>query len=200
LYRGADEGNIAEAVAAQGKKQQSLEWFNRSLASMNSAMGNMNSPSRIGQSWMLNTTTNRAVTLEQLGQFGEAIADWERVLELAPAERKGVIRLRRALCYAQSNKADEAVAEAGFVVAETSNSSELLVWAARVYARAAEFARDKNEKYLSSAIALLRTAEKAGEFNTDEKIASIKEDPHLTSVRSHPEFQDWLAKVRPTAN
>ncbi len=159
--------------------------------------------------WRLNTTSNRALTLEQLGRFSEALVDWELCLTLAPPERQPVVQMQRALNLAQSGRDEEAVVEVEALAAAEADgkasvgtkpqtsigSGEWQLWAARVLARTAEASADRQEEYAVRSIELLRTAGNSGYFATPDKLRELREDPHLASLRSRSDYQTWLAKL-----
>jgi serine/threonine protein kinase/Tfp pilus assembly protein PilF len=198
LRKGAGEGNVAMTLSAQGKKKEALGWFGRSLEHLKAALARMKQPPPRGQEWLVNTTERRAATFQEMGSFVDALADWDEVLKLAPPEQRAGFRLRRALCLAQGGMPERAAAEAEALTAERGAPAERLLWAARVYARAAESAGlSRRQEYATRCLDLLRRAEETGQFDTQEKITSLKEDPHLASVQSRPDFRGWLADVRP---
>ena len=198
LRQGADEGNIAAALSGQGKKQESLEWFKRSLEHLQNAESRMQRPSPRSRNWLVNTFSQRATTMEQLARFPEAIADWQQAEKLASQGEQAGLQLRRALCLAQSGHPEAAVAVAAEVTSDAGSSGELLLGAARVLARAATVTSKLKEEYLLRSIDLLRSAEKTGYFHTAERLTSLQDDPHLESIRSHSLYQEWRAQLRLT--
>ena len=179
-----NEGNIAEALSAQGRKQESLDWFNRSLEHMRNAKSRLPRPCATFPKLATEYDFEPGDDTGAAGSFPEALADWEQALKLAPTEQHALLRLRRALCLAQSGKPEESVAEAVAVTADSAAAGGLLLEAARVFARAAAASSSHREEYATRSLDLLRTAEKNGCFDTEEKIKSLREDPHLDGLRT----------------
>jgi serine/threonine-protein kinase len=198
LLLGGSQGNVATALAKRGKAEEARRWYARSLGNLEDAVARIKPPPRRGLTWLRNTYTGRATTLEGLDRFADALSDWDRVVQLAPAAERTTDQLRRALCLARGGRAEAAVADAGKLTADERASGVALWWAARVYARAAESGpAGRKEEYASQSVKLLQRAEKAGAFESPEAAARLKEDKHLAGLQARPDFQAWLGKAPP---
>lgn len=198
LRKGMGEGNVGLSLSKQGKGEKALAWYGRALQDMETARRQMKRLPAQGLEWLRNTYSNRAAALEERGRFRDALADWQQLVRLASPEQRGPDQLRMALCLAQSGQAEKAIATAGKLTTSKETSGEMLLAAARVYARAAKISPSpRKEDYAAQSLQLLRRAERRGQFHSGEQIARLREDPHLSSLQSFSDFQRWLANVRP---
>jgi tetratricopeptide (TPR) repeat protein/predicted Ser/Thr protein kinase len=196
LRVGAAEGNVAEILAEQGKKEESLKWFDRALGNLKSALEKEKPPSARGQGWLRNTLQGRATTLQQLGRFTVALADWNELVRLAPKAEEPTLRLLRALCLVQAGQVEQGVAEAHALSIDPQTSGERLRIAARVLARAVEGGPpSRKEEYAQKALDRLRRVEAKGLFKSRDEVDRLDKDPDLASLRGRPGFQSWRAQL-----
>jgi tetratricopeptide (TPR) repeat protein len=86
--------------------------------------------------------SGRAQALADLNRHREALADWDRALELSPpAERPGA-QLARARSRLHTGKAAEAVADAEALTQDPATPGGILYGAARAYSLAAAALQD----------------------------------------------------------
>jgi serine/threonine protein kinase len=136
----------------------------------------------------------RAEALVRLDRHAEALADWDRAIELDDGKGLPYFRAQRALTLAHLQKLTEAVAEAEALSGITDLPLYLRYDTAGVYAVASAAARGDvtaAERYAARAVELLREVHQKGY----EAMADIKKDKNLDPLRSRADFQKLLAEV-----
>src|SRR5207245_6415414 len=115
------------------------------------------------RTYLRNTHWGRARVLGQLGKHTEAIADWDKAIELSPAAEQTRCRLARSLALVQGGQAAKAIADAEAVLKAGVNKARDYYDLACVYSlgSAAEKAKDGPlaEQHAARAVELLKQAE-----------------------------------------
>ena len=151
-----------------------------------------------------NTYWGRALALTSLGSHAEALADWDRAIELADAATRRWLRLYRAATLARLGDHAKAVQEAAGLVSAKSKSRELVYRLAAVYALAAAAVRvdhslpreDRQGQaavYSKRAVELLQHALAMPPASHPLSLPKLEDDPDFKSLRSEKDFQDLLS-------
>jgi len=135
----------------------------------------------------------RAQCLTALKRYAEALPEWDKVVELAPTERRPAYRLSRAVVLARLGEHDRATEEADAVAHGAGSTGPLLYDAACVFALCA--VGGERDARAGRAVALLEAARLAGFFDKPEMAAHLKADPDFDSIRGRPEYNDLARRV-----
>ena len=133
----------------------------------------------------------RAATLDKLRRHAAAAPDWEKAVELSPADARRAARLGRAESWARGGRAADAVAEVESLAAQPEGNATEWYDFARVYALAGGNIADKKPEYADRAMAMLRRAVDAGYRDA----ARMKQDEALDSLRDRDDFKKLLADL-----
>ena len=207
-------GNMARFV--QKKFQDANGWYTRAAASLDTvqikAFGSL--PVR---DLLRDAFSMRAETLTKMGQYQEAMPDWDRALEFATGIWKPRFQIQRAAGLARVGKHTEAAAEVDKLVAPVKKNGKLVepfkesgaaqYQFACVYALSAaaasndpQLATDRREvlsdQYASQAMKRLNAASDAGFFKTPANIKNLKSDHDLDALRPRPEFQKLTTELK----
>jgi serine/threonine-protein kinase len=158
------------------------------------------------QTW-LSAVACRAEALGELLRLREAVAEIDRMLtqakgatwlEIAAARQQYVGKLlEHALKLARAGKHIEAVAEVADLARSDKTDGIMLMWLARIHARAAEAAPDTKTRagYAGEAVRFLERAEKLDRFRDAERARELTTDPDLAALRDHAGFRMLLERV-----
>jgi serine/threonine protein kinase len=177
-----------------------LPWFDQALALLQPL--HQHAPNDVVASHRLGEThQDRALALDALKRFPDALADWDRALELAPPTVRLRLQLGRARTRARAGEAAEAVAEAVALTRDAATPSARCCDAADVCALASAAApeAEQREAYAGQALALLRRAQAAGFFKDPAKVAHLKQDTDLAPLRPRHDFQKFVAELEAPA-
>jgi hypothetical protein len=154
---------------------------------------------------------DRALALSQLGRTAEALADWDRGIDVANVSARERLRASRALALARSGDHKRARAEADELAKDKSLSGAVLYDLARIASLAsAAVGKDAKlppadqsklaEQHVVRAVQLLRRAKDAGHFQDAAEIATLKKDTDLDPLRSRADFKKLLAELEAPVN
>ena len=141
-----------------------------------------------------NTHWDRAQALDLLNRPKEALADWDRAVELSPAADQPRMQLGRARTRARMGEAAAAVAEAAALTRDPATPGAVCFEAATVYALAAAKEATQREAYAGQAMALLRRAQAAGFFKDRTHIGDLKHSD-FEPLRSREDFKEFVAAL-----
>jgi tetratricopeptide (TPR) repeat protein len=173
------------------REDKAWEWFTHALAALR-PLHEKDPENREVLELLRDVHRYRAEALERLQQYPEALAAWDRVIELSLAADKLHLQLRRALTMARSGKCAEAVQVAQGV------TEDALYEAACVYAVASAHVPDKTrfqEQYAKEAVALLRRAQVNGYFKNADAVNNLHHDDDLNALRTRDDFKKLLAEL-----
>jgi tetratricopeptide (TPR) repeat protein len=172
--------------------QNSLPWLDRA-AELLEPFRTRPSPPAAALSFLSNTCFARASSRQAVGRYAEALADWDRAVELAPhvaPERLVSLKVQRLACVAALGQVEEAVREADALVGSTPTDSELAMYHAAVYARAAGAADPpRAAEFARRAVEIL--GRPPANQNSYYQI-NLKHNPDFAAVRNRPDFQALL--------
>jgi tetratricopeptide (TPR) repeat protein len=192
--------HLGQLWRRQQRPEEALPWYDQALALLRplyeQAPNDAAARNRLGE-----THHDRALALDDLKRFPDALADWDRALELAPPTVRLRVQLGRARTRAQAGEAAEAVADAVAQTRDAATPSARCCDAADVCALASAAApeAEQREAYAGQALALLRRAQAAGFFKDPAKVAHLKQDTDLAPLRPRDDFQKFVAEIEAAA-
>jgi serine/threonine protein kinase/tetratricopeptide (TPR) repeat protein len=173
------------------RPELALPWYERGLAVLQ-ALPEESGPVR---RLLRNAHWDRALALDLLNRPKEALADWDRAVELAPPADKPRMQLGRARTRARIGEVAAAVAEAAALTKDPATPGAVCFEAATVYALAAGKQATQREAYAGEAIALLRRAHAAGFFKDRTKIDALKKNTDFEPLGSREDFNELVAAL-----
>jgi serine/threonine-protein kinase len=202
---GGTYSNLGRAVDEQGKPAVALDWYAKAIDKL-AGVARQEKQHVLAREFLRNAYWGRAETLTQLGRHAEALADWDRTIELADGSQRDSLRLERALVLASLGQHARAVAAAGDVAAKAGGKGNVLYRAAHVWAvAAAAVPGDKkldsaercklSERYAAKGMELLTQTEAAGYFKDQAHRDQLKKDKELDILRSREDFKKLLRKA-----
>jgi hypothetical protein len=147
--------------------------------------------------FLRNAHWGRAETLGKLGRHRDALADWDRAVELSAPPQRPLVRMGRALCRARGGEPGPATQAAEELLAAPQPPGDVLYEAACVFAVSAAAVADAEprERYAARAVELLGRAHAAGYFQQKARAEHLKKDDDLTALRQRDDFQELLARI-----
>jgi tetratricopeptide (TPR) repeat protein len=190
LRLGSSCYNYGSLVLDGGRAGESLGWFDKAITTL--APIHRAEPRDVTAKQALRSSYwGRAKAYDAIAKHGEAVKDWDRVVELSPPAERSGYRASRAISRLQAGMVVEAVAE----VAELTKSSK---WNAGewydfacVYAVASGKLADEKAEHADAAMELLQKAVKAG----FKDAAHMRTDADLASLREREDFKKLLADL-----
>src|SRR5262249_19763751 len=129
-------GNLAQKT---GRTQEALGWFDRAVRTGH-ALGPSDLRGAQARLFLRNSHLGRAIALERLKRYDEALGDWEQTIRLDASQARGVFLLSRALCLARAGRHQRACVEAEKLAGQEGIAGSQFSLAARVLALAASAA------------------------------------------------------------
>jgi serine/threonine protein kinase/tetratricopeptide (TPR) repeat protein len=183
--------NLGNAIRDGGKLEESLDWYAKALAFVEPFAVEKKPWSAWARLVKHHAHWGRAKVLDQLSRYAEAVADWDKTVELTDPNQRPLMQASRALARLRAGKVDDAMAE----IAELT---KLKGWTAvgwytfaRMYALASTKDKAKEEEYAQRAVALLRQAVQAG----FKDVAQMKKDSNLDPLRQRDDFRKLMAEL-----
>src|SRR5262249_33025322 len=150
----------------------------------------------------------RALTLGQLKRHRDAVADWDRAVELAPAINRLFMCKGRAACLVRAGQYTKALGEVeqlpklgrltGDWLYDLASIAPLAASAANAdVARPLAWRERFAEGAARQAIAWLHAAHKAGFFKSDANRDHLGKDADLDSLRQRADFKAFVASLTP---
>jgi tetratricopeptide (TPR) repeat protein len=200
------QGTLGLLLTNNGKPREALDWFARSVRRLRAVL-RTEPRHAFARRTLAIVYARRAGTLNQLGSFAKALADWDQALALDDGPDHWRLRLDRAVTLARLGQVAKAVAEADAAAGQSSLPGETLYTLARVYGAAAAVARQGTavssaardrtaERFAARGVAALVKAQRAGYFNDGAQAEQLAKDPDLAMLRKRAEFGELLRAVR----
>jgi tetratricopeptide (TPR) repeat protein len=185
----------------QGRPDQALRWYDEALVLLQPLHQQLPDDAAT-RDRLSRTHWGRAQVLDAHMRAAEALADWERAVELAPPADRLEAQLGRAQALARAGKAAEAVADAEALTKDAATPVAGCCDAACVFSLAAAAAREagQREAYAGQALTLLRRAQAAGFFKDRARIERLKKDSDLAPLRSREDFRKFVAELEAATN
>jgi len=183
--------NLGHLVRDGGRANDSLTWYDQAIDLLSPIL--RAEPRDVTVKYSLrNSYTGRALAYDQLGQFAQAVNDWDRAVELSPLVEQPRFRASRATSRLKAGMVAEAVAEVRELTKIPGTPAPILFDYACVYAVASGKFADKQAEYADRAMELLRQAVKAGYKDA----ARLKHDTALDPLRDRDDFKALLTQVQ----
>jgi tetratricopeptide (TPR) repeat protein len=182
--------NMGRMVGDQGQLEQSLPWLTKSIEVLERALSRDERVTKVRESLCIASWT-RAMTLAGLGRYSQALADWDRALEMDDGGYQGQLRLRRASNLLQLGDHVRAVADAAALAESPARTAEDLYNVACIYALASRLTSGEGSRsstYAENAVESLRQAMARGYRD----LAHLQKDPDLEGLRSREDFQQFV--------
>jgi tetratricopeptide (TPR) repeat protein len=135
---------------------------------------------------------NRALALDQLVRHADALADWDKVLELCEPEMEHIHRSQRADSRLRSGNVEFAIGEVAELAKVDSRNPNHWFRFAKLFAIASDKIPGHKEEYALRAIELLKKAIGLG-FSD---LTQITEDQDLALLNTREDFQQVLDNIR----
>ncbi len=186
--------NFGKLVLSGEKPSDSLQWFAKAVRTL-TPIYERDPSNATARQFLESSHSGRAIIHGQLHQHAEAVADWDKVIELSP--NKGappIIRSVRAASLVRSGQVAEAVAEVAELTQTPFSPPDLWYNFACVYAIASDKIADKQDEYGDRAMTCLKKAVQGGFKDADH----IANDTDLDSLRDREDFKKLVESLHPT--
>jgi serine/threonine protein kinase len=180
--------NVANLLRDRGAPAAALEWYARAIATLEP---NHRASPRVANArkFLRNSHMGRAMALDRLNRPAEALADWERALELDDGSLRTRLRLTRALALAKAGEPAKALFAADELSSsEKLGSRELYDLSCVCAIAAAKIPAADADRHAARAVVLLRQAFASGYSN----VTHMLQDADLDSLRARPDYIDLL--------
>jgi serine/threonine protein kinase len=190
--------NLGNLVSGGGKPADSLAWYQKALDTLR-PVHEQEPRDTTAKLFLRNSHWNRAVARNSLGQFAEALKDWDRAIELSEKSEQPHLRVGRAITQVRAGQVAEAVAEvAALMRTPVADAPGSPTWNAGqwydlacFYSLASGKSADRKREYADRAMELLRKAANAG-YND---AGHMKQDSDLDPLRSREDFKLLLREI-----
>jgi tetratricopeptide (TPR) repeat protein len=183
--------NVGLVVEGRGEGAAALDWYSKAIATL-VPVHRAEPPHATGRRFLRTSCTRRAQVLMRLNRPAEAVADYDRALELDDGSARTSLRLGRAGALAQAGEAARALVAADEIVAVEKLSGGQLYDLACAYSLAAgaktPLPPADGERAAVRAVDLLRQAFASGLRN----VAHMLEDSDLDGLRGRPDYVELL--------
>jgi tetratricopeptide (TPR) repeat protein len=201
--------NTGHLTRTMGDALGSLAWYAKSIDSLHQAL-RQNPQHASARVFLRNAHAGRARSLLVLERYPEAMADWDRVLELETgADRPGYI-IQRARTRELMGAHREGTSEVDELIQPSDASAEIVYEASRIYSLACRAAQmdshlGDNERrkladtYATRSFELLSRARNSGYFKNEKQVKDFKADPDFQSLRDDQRFAPFAKLLDETA-
>ena len=156
---------------------------------------------------MFSAHGTRAQVYEEMGQWADAVKDWDRVVALDQDPRPWVRRVLRAAAMARAGEHVRATTESRALEKDPAIPPEGQFVLACVYAVSIGHARSHDslasaernalaERYAAQAMALLQKVQAQGYFKDAEHVKTLATDPDLLMLHGRADFHQLLKRVK----
>jgi serine/threonine protein kinase/Tfp pilus assembly protein PilF len=189
--------NFGNLLAGGGKPADSLAWYQKAIDTLRPV--HEQEPRAVSAKVFLrNSHWGRAQAHHRLGQYAEAVKDWDRAIDLSELPRQPGLRAARANSQVRARQVAEAVAEVAALTASRPNKTGLAQWNAGqwydfacIYSLASGKSADRKQEYADRAMELLRNAVRAG----FKDAGHMKKDTDLDPLRDREDFKKLLCEL-----
>jgi tetratricopeptide (TPR) repeat protein len=187
---GGNYCNFGHLIREGGRASDSLVWFAKAIRTL-TAVYEQDRQLVKAKRFLGNSHAGRAIAYDRLHQFGEALKDWDRAVELSQPQQQPQARASRATTRVNAGQVAEAVAEVAALTKSSAWSAGQWYDFACVYALASAKNADRKQAYADRALELLRRAVQAGWNNA----ALMRKDTDLDPLRGREDFRELLRKL-----
>jgi tetratricopeptide (TPR) repeat protein len=183
--------NLGLLLSDDGQPAESLSWFGKAVDTLRAAY-RADPQDTTARNYLQNSYAGRAMAYSRLHKHAEAAADWDRVIDLSPGDRRlPFFRAVRATSKLPAGQVAEAVAEVVELQKLSNWNAGQLYDFACVYAVASGKMADKQREYADAAVETLVKAVAAGYKDA----AHMKKDSDLDPLRGRDDFRKLLADL-----
>jgi tetratricopeptide (TPR) repeat protein/tRNA A-37 threonylcarbamoyl transferase component Bud32 len=197
IRQGEDYAAFGSFLSAQEKRSDALPWANRSIKTLEEVL--TLEPAHVQAKRTLREAyVQRADLLDDMGRSLDAVADWDRAIQLDGDHPRAPYRISRAVCLAHAGALDKAIAVADAIRGEKELNGLVLYNCACVYAIAARALKQDPqpaERHAVHAMELLAQARTAGYFKSATNQKLLRTDKDLESLRSRADFKKLVDGV-----
>jgi serine/threonine-protein kinase len=201
----ATRQGLGDLSRAKGDLPGALEGYTGALRTLEGLAPQEQRPAPVRLAFR-NALWRRAEMLTRMGNYAEAVPNWERAQGFAAEANRGWFRLQHALALARAGDHAAATAAAEELSKQETASGDTLYDLARVEAlaqtaAAADPKLGPEERHrladtcATRGIELLEKARAAGYFQTPANRERLKTDQDLAPLRSRPEFAPLLRSI-----
>jgi serine/threonine protein kinase len=185
---GGSQGHFGDLLRRNQQPQQALDWFNKAITTLDGVRRQTPGDVTILGS-LRNAHWGRAQTLDALKRHAEAVADWDKAVELSLRQEQASLRLSRVLSRVRAGQVGPALRE----VEELANDADAdtLYNAACAYSLASAAAPEQKDSYTRRALELLRQSVAKGY----KDVKKIKQDEDLNNLRGRDDFRKLVAEI-----
>jgi serine/threonine-protein kinase len=201
---GSSYCNWGNLLRVRGESAVALEWYAKARAVLEPVLDKEPRWVR-ARLFLRHVHMGRALSLDHLGRYAEAVADWDQALSLNDEKSgDGWLRLQRSVALARAGQRSQATTAVEALLQPVSADNATLYDAACVYALAAgQAGKDATpntssllaERYATRAMVLLRQAVQKGYKDA----AHMKKDSDLDSLRPRADFRKLLQDLDATS-
>ncbi len=178
--RGEIESSTDSAV-------NSLDWFDRGIRILKAAL-EPNPTKTLVRNSLSKCHAGRAIALDKLQRYAEALIDWNIALELAPPDRVRMYRIQRAESLLKAGKNTEAFVIITPITAESDITADQAFALGHFYAVAGKATPGKEKEYNDHAMRYLQKSLQLGYSDTN----MLQTEAGLAGLRSQSEFGKLL--------
>jgi eukaryotic-like serine/threonine-protein kinase len=189
--------SVGSLLKKQGKPAESIDWHTRAVHTLEALPADLQGRGPV-RAALSSALWQRAEAHDELRQPREALADWDRALELGSPANEGFLRLHRALALARAGEHARATAEAEALASKATGPGDFYtlaqVFALSVVAAKADAALEADartrvsEAYAGRGVELLDKARAVGFFKEPANLAKLQKDTELDSLRKRESF------------
>jgi tetratricopeptide (TPR) repeat protein len=188
---GGVASNFGRYLFNAGRLEESLTWLDLAVRTL-TASHERDRESATDRQFLSNSHANRGFVHHRLKRHGDAIKDWNRVIELGTAGNDPSARVWRAAALVHTGPVAEAVAAADELAKSANLNPGLHCMLAGVYAQAGGKIPAKQEEYAARALELIRRAAKPGLLDP----GWYAKDEDLAPLRERDDFKKLLAELQ----
>lgn len=188
--------NAGNALNRRGANEKAIDYYGKAIAILEEIHATEKKDDSPRQ-FLLNSVRGRGEVHKRMKKYPEAVADWERAVEL---EKNPNLRLHalinRVLCRARTDSA-LALKEAESLL-QTKGASGLLHYnVACVYAVVFSRSSDNAERdrLAMKILQTLREARRLGYFDNKVRVELFKTDPDFDAMRDREDFRKFLVEL-----
>ncbi len=205
LQQAATWANLGHLLCELNRSEESLQYSQAAAAALNAA-GDLDRNLVPVREALRNAHWARAEALSRLGKHAEALADWNKALEVSSDADRDRLRLGRAEAFAHTGDHTQAAAEAQSLVPTAGDFGPILYRLAVILAMASARAGEdtalpsaerhqQSEHHAAAAVEILQRARGAGWFRQPVERQRLGEEPAFAPLRPREDFQKLMADV-----
>ena len=194
LELGGSYCNYGNTLRDVGNAAESVAWYEKAIDRLRPLV-EADASNALARQFLRNSHAGRAQAYHQLRRYADALADWERTIDLSPPAQKLSFRPGRASSLLGSGRVDEALSEVVELTKTPGRNATHWYRFACVYSVASGKIAGKKAEYADRAMELLVTAVKAGYKDA----AHMKLDTDLDPLRGRDDFRKLIADLDATA-